>query len=232
MRRIYTLSLTAALVALASTGWAQEAAKVAKGKAEPSKAGTWTIDPGHSSASFEVRHMMVSTVQGRFSDVKGTIVLDEKNLAKSSIEAEIGVESVSTGNDKRDQHLKAKDFFDAKQFPKMTFKSSKVTKADGGEFNVEGELTIKGVTKPVTLKVTELTKPVKNPMAKGVMVRGARATTEIDRTAFGLTWNKTMDKGGVVVGEKVKVTLDVELQQAQGAAAAAPKGAAAATPKK
>ena len=168
----------------------------------------WTIDPVHSSASFSVKHMMVSDTKGVFSDVKGSVELSKKKPSESKVVAEIGVNSIDTKNEKRDGHLKSPDFLDVKKFPKMTFTSTQVRRM-GPNYRIKGDLTIHGVTKPVTLKA-KVTKPVKNPMT-GDMVRGVHAETDLSRKAFGITWNAAMDKGGVVVGDKVKVALDLEL---------------------
>ncbi len=169
---------------------------------------TYQIDSSHSAANFSVKHMMVTNVSGKFASVKGTVTFDEKNLPKSAIEATIDVATVNTNDAKRDGHLKTPDFFDAAQYPTMTFKSSKFYKA-GDTLKVDGSLTLHGVTKPVTLTVTELSPEVKHPM--GGIVRGAIAQTKINRKDFGLTWNKALEAGGVMVSEEVNVTLEVEL---------------------
>ncbi len=172
---------------------------------------TWVIDTSHSSAQFEVSHLMVATVEGSFSDVKGTVVLDDKNLKASKIEAEIGVASVNSGDKKRDKHLLSADFFDAKKHPKMVFKSTKITKAGKG-YKVQGKLTMRGTTKPVTLKVSKVSKPVMHPMAK-VPARGAEASTTINRQKFGVKWNKSLDKGGLMVGNDIDITIKLELHK-------------------
>jgi polyisoprenoid-binding protein YceI len=169
---------------------------------------TYDIDTAHSGASFSVKHMMVTNVTGRFSNVKGKVVIDDKNLAKSSVEATVDVTTVNTNEPKRDGHLKSPDFFDAAQFPMMTFKSSKVYKA-GGVTKVDGTLTLHGVTKPVTLTLEEFSGEVKHPM--GGIVRGVVAKTKINRKDFGLTWNKTLDSGGLMVGEEIAITLEIEM---------------------
>jgi polyisoprenoid-binding protein YceI len=168
---------------------------------------TYQIDSAHSSAGFSVKHMMVTNVSGKFSNVKGAIVYDEKNLAASSVSASVDVNTVNTNESKRDAHLKAPDFFDAAKYPTMEFKSTKVYKA-GGIVKVDGNLTLHGVTKPVTLTLTEISPEVKHPM--GGLVRGAVATTKINRKDFGLTWNKTLETGGLMVGDEVTVTLEIE----------------------
>lgn len=168
---------------------------------------SYDIDSAHSGASFSVKHMMVTNVSGRFSSVKGKVVYDEKNLAKSSVEAEIDINTVNTNEPKRDGHLKSPDFFDAEKFPTMTFKSTRVYKA-GGVTKVDGNLTLHGVTKPVTLTLEELSGEIKHPM--GTIVRGAVAKTKINRRDFGLVWNKALDSGGVMVGEEIAITLEIE----------------------
>ncbi|HEY8207695.1 MAG TPA: YceI family protein [Myxococcaceae bacterium] len=178
------------------------------------QAGTrYEIDPAHSVASFSIRHMMVTNVKGDLGGVTGEVMLDEKDPAKSSVKATIDVKTLNTGMDKRDGHLKSADFFDAEKFPTMTFESTKVSKgATPGSWRVDGNLTMHGTTKPVVLNVTELTDVVKNPMMGGVSERGASATTTISRKDFGMAWaGPALEKGGVVLGDEVKVSLDVEL---------------------
>jgi polyisoprenoid-binding protein YceI len=168
---------------------------------------SYDIDTNHSSAGFSVKHMMVSNVSGRFGGVKGSVKLDEKNLAQSYVEATIDVTTVNTADAKRDEHLKSPDFFDVAKFNSMTFKSSKVYKA-GGVMKVDGMLTLHGVAKPVTLTIGELSPEVKDPY--GLLRRGAVATAVVNRRDFGLTWSKTLEAGGVVVGDEVKISLEVE----------------------
>ena len=171
---------------------------------------TYQIDSSHSGANFRVKHMMVTNVSGRFSNLKGAVTYDEKNLNKSSIEATVDIETINTNEPKRDAHLKSPDFFDVAKFPQMTFKSTKIYKA-GGVTKADGDLTLHGVTKPVTLTLTELSGEVKHPM--GTIVRGAVATTRISRKDYGLTWNKTIEAGGVVVGDEIAITLEIELSR-------------------
>jgi polyisoprenoid-binding protein YceI len=172
-------------------------------------ASTWDIDPAHSVAGFSVRHLMVSKVPGEFGKVSGTVNLDDKDISKSTVEATIDVSTVTTRDPKRDEHLKSGDFFDVAKFPTITFKSKRVQKAGAGKLKVVGDLTIHGVTKEVTLNVEGPNKEVKDPW--GNTKSGASATTKIDRKDFGLTWNKSLDGGGVVVGDEVAITIDVEL---------------------
>jgi polyisoprenoid-binding protein YceI len=180
----------------------------------------YEIDPAHSRASFSIRHMMVTNVKGEFGNVTGEAMIDDKDPSKSSVKATIDVKSLNTGMDKRDAHLKSPDFFDVEKFPTITFESTKVSKgAKAGSWKVDGNLTLHGVTKPVTLDVDELTAPVKNPMMGGMMERGASATATINRKDFGLTWaGPALEKGGVVLGDDVKISLDVELQDKSSAA--------------
>lgn len=168
---------------------------------------TYDIDPAHSAAQFSVRHLMVSNVRGEFSKLKGTIVYDAKNLAVSKVEATIDVNTVDTREEKRDAHLKSPDFFDAAKFPAMSFKSKQVSKA-GGKVLVKGDLTIHGVTREVTFTLEEAPAEIKDPWGNQRM--GIHATTTINRKDFGLTWNQNLDGGGVVVGDQVSITLDVE----------------------
>ncbi len=168
---------------------------------------SYEIDSAHSGASFSVKHMMVTNVSGRFSNLHGKVDLDEKNLGKSSIEATIDIATINTNEPKRDGHLKSPDFFDVAKYPTMTFKSSKVYKADG-KLLVDGTLSLHGVSKPVTLTLEELSGEVTS--APGRIVRGAVAKTKISRKEFGLVWNKTIETGGVVVGDEITITIEIE----------------------
>lgn len=170
----------------------------------------WTLDGSHSRVGFTVSHMMVSTVSGRFKQVSGKVELDEANLAKSQVDISIKVDSIDTDEPKRDEHLKSPEFFDAKKFPTIAFKSTKITKAGGNKYKVSGDLTIHGVTKPVTVDAT-VSEPVKNPWGK--MVRAVKLTGKINRKDFGLTWNKTLEKGGLLIGEDVMLDIQAELDK-------------------
>jgi polyisoprenoid-binding protein YceI len=172
-------------------------------------AATWEIDPAHASVEFRVRHLMVTWVKGTFPDVAGTVDIDESDLSKSQVNVTLGTASIDTNNAKRDEHLRSGDFFDTASYPTMTFVSKKIVAEGGLLRQVIGDLTIRGTTREVTLSVGELTPAVKDPW--GNTRRGATATAEINRKDFGLTWNKAMETGGVVVGDEVKITLDVEL---------------------
>ena len=170
---------------------------------------TYTIDTAHSSAQFKVRHMMIANVKGEFDKVSGTVEFDSANPSASQIEASIDVASISTRETDRDNHLKSPDFFDVAKFPHITFKSTNVVSEGEGEFKVGGNLTIHGVTKPVTLEVEELTDEVKDPW--GFMRRGATAVTRINRKDFGMEFNIPLDAGGFVVGDHIEITIDIEM---------------------
>ena len=170
---------------------------------------TYTIDPVHSSLGFKVKHMMVSDVKGEFQGFSGTITLDPKNIENSSVDVTIDAATISTRNEKRDGHLKSADFFDVEKFPTLTFKSKKVTKK-GEQYVLIGDLTMHGVTKEIELPFT-LTGPVTLPNGS---VLGVSAATEINRQDFGVSWNKTLDSGGVVVSDKVRLEIEVEAKKA------------------
>jgi polyisoprenoid-binding protein YceI len=170
----------------------------------------YTIDPTHSRASFGARHMMVTTVPGYFSKVSGRISYDPKNLAAGKVEATIDTTTIDTREPKRDAHLKSPDFFDIAKFPTMTFRSTKWWR-DGAKLKIAGDLTIRGVTKPVVLDVEGPGEEVKG--VGGAMMIGASATTKISRKDFGLTWNKLMETGGAVVGDEITIRLDIEARR-------------------
>lgn len=172
----------------------------------------WNIDPAHSDAEFKVRHMMISFVKGEFSGLSGVLKLDESDYTRSSVEASIPVSSLRSGNDDRDGHLKAPDFFDVEKFPAFTFKSTKIAPAGGANYAVTGDLTIRGVTKSVTLAVEDVSKPVIDPWGNSRI--GLSASTKINRQDFGLTWNAALEAGGVVLADEVSISLDVELIKA------------------
>jgi polyisoprenoid-binding protein YceI len=173
------------------------------------QASTWVLDTEHTTVGFSVKHMMVTEQKGAFDTFSGTIELDDKDLTKSTVNVTIEPASVNTKNKKRDDHLRSPDFFDTAKFPKMTFTSTKVEKAKDGSFLVTGNLTIRDVTKPVTLTVAPLSDEFKDPW--GGTHRGTTATATINREEFGLVWNKALEKGGFVVGKDVKIELQVEL---------------------
>jgi polyisoprenoid-binding protein YceI len=168
-------------------------------------AGTWQIDPAHTDVSFSVRHMMVSKVRGRFLGVRGTIHLADDPL-QSSVEADIDMSTLDTGNTDRDTHLRSADFFEVEKHPVMTFRSTSVEPA-GNDFVVHGDLTLRGITKPVHLDL-EVNGFTRDPY--GGMRTGFTASTALNRKDFGITFDMPMDGGGVVVGEKITVTLEIE----------------------
>lgn len=168
---------------------------------------TWSIDPAHSEVGFAVKHLMVSTVRGRFGAVTGTVVLDEANPASARIEAAIDVASVDTGAAQRDEHLRSDDFFNAAAYPQITFRSTGVSGSDD-DWKVAGDLTIRDVTRSVTLDVEFLGR---GPDAWGGERAGFTARTKINRRDFGVNWNGVIEAGGVVVGDPVSITLDIQL---------------------
>ncbi len=169
---------------------------------------TWQIDGSHSAVEFAVKHMMVSRTKGRFAKFDGQIELDEQNLAGSSVAVVIDVASIDTNDEKRDEHLRGADFFDAATYPKITFTSTNITQKGGDKFEVLGDLTIKDVTEQVVLKV-EAQGAGTSPW--GQQVAGYEASTSINRKDFGLTWNVALETGGFLVGDEIKINLDVEL---------------------
>lgn len=173
---------------------------------------TWNIDPAHSSAQFKVKHMMISNVKGEFTKITGKLELDEEDITKSRVENSIDANSINTRELQRDGHLKSSDFLDVEKYPALTFKSTSLQKKGNGDLAVTGDLTIHGVTRPVTLEVEESSAPVKDPWGGTRM--GVSATTKINRKDFGLTWNTALETGGIMVGDEVAITLDVEFVKA------------------
>jgi polyisoprenoid-binding protein YceI len=166
----------------------------------------WAIDPSHSTAGFSVRHLVISQVRGDFTKFSGTMKLDEADLARSTVEASIDVSSVDTRVPDRDAHLRSPDFFDVARYPTMTFRSTRVAAAGKDRLAVTGDLTLHGMTRPVTLEVAT------SPAVKGMFGetrRGFSATARISRKDFGLTWNKLVE-AGPAVGDEVVIALDVE----------------------
>lgn len=169
---------------------------------------TWILEPNHTHASFSVRHLVISNVRGEFGKTTGTVKLDDKDLTRSSVEATIETATIDTRVADRDAHLKSPDFFDVAKFPTMSFRSTKIRKAGAGKLDVVGDLTIKGITKPVVLHVTGPTKAIKDPT--GSLRRGISATAKIDRRDFGLNWSKLVE-AGPVVGDEVSIEIEAEL---------------------
>lgn len=176
---------------------------------------TFTVDKAHSTATFKVRHMM-SNVNGQFRDFTGNVNIDRANPAKSNVEFTIQAASIDTGNSNRDEHLRGADFFDVAKYPAISFKSTSITAKSSTEYAVTGDLTMHGVTRRVTLPVSFL------GFAK--TARGAKAGFEIETTIsrkdYGITWNKTLDEGGFLLGDDVKVTIDLEMDAKAAPAAA------------
>lgn len=159
-------------------------------------------------AEFKVKHMMIANVKGQFSKVSGALVLDESNLANSHVEASIEAASIHTRDEQRDAHLKSADFFDVEKFPTLHFKSKSIGIVRDGELAVEGGLTIHGVTRKVRFDVEGPTPPTKDPWGNTRV--GVSASTKINRKDFGLTWNATLETGGILVGDDVTITLEIE----------------------
>jgi polyisoprenoid-binding protein YceI len=168
----------------------------------------YETDPAHTAAHFKVRHLMISNVKGEFTRVKATAVFDPSNLAAASVEASIDVSSINTREPQRDAHLKSPDFLDAATYPEITFRSKKFTIAGKDAFEVNGDLTIRGVTREVNLLVEDVTPEAKDPW--GNFRRGATATTTINRKDFGLNWNMALETGGWLVGDDVHISIDAE----------------------
>jgi polyisoprenoid-binding protein YceI len=169
---------------------------------------TWTIDPVHTMAEFAVKHLMITTVKGRFTGVSGTIRIDDSNPANGDAEVVIDAATIDTREPQRDAHLRSADFFDVEKFPTLTFRSARLFDVSGGAFKLAGQLTIHGVTRDVVLDVTSEGR-AKDPW--GGERAGFAATTKIHRGDFGLRWNQALETGGFVVGDEVKISLDVQV---------------------
>ncbi len=176
---------------------------------------TYTIDPAHSSAHFVVRHMMISNVRGTFTKLEGTVEYDPEKPAETKIAAAIDAASFSTREPQRDTHLRSADFLEVEKYPSITFRSTGVEPAGEGEGKVTGELTIHGVTRQVTLSVEGPTEELRDPW--GNLRLGASATTKIKRSDFGLTYNAVLETGGFLVGDELKLEVEVELVRAAAA---------------
>jgi polyisoprenoid-binding protein YceI len=169
--------------------------------------GTWAIDPGHTSAGFVARHLMVTKVRGNFTDVEGVVTVADDPI-QSSVEATLKTASIDTRNADRDAHLRSPDFFDVETFPTISFRSTAVRHVKGDDWKLDGELTIKGVAKPVTLDV-EFEGLTPDPW--GGQRAAFSASTEVDREEWGLNWNVALETGGLLVSKKIKLELDVQL---------------------
>lgn len=167
---------------------------------------SWKLDPSHTTVEFSAKHLMITTVKGRIADVAGTIVIDEQNPQNSSVEATLNAASLDTRTDQRDQHLRSADFLDVEKYPEIRFRSTRI-QGSKESFKLIGDLTIRDVTKPVTLDV-EFEGRTRDPWG-GERV-GFSASGKIDRREFGLTWNQALEAGGVVVGNDVKISLEAQ----------------------
>jgi polyisoprenoid-binding protein YceI len=172
-------------------------------------AATWQVDTAHSGAHFSVRHMMVSNVRGEFGGLRGTVEYDPAAPEKAQVDVTIDAATLDTRQAKRDAHLKNPDFFDVARYPTIAFRSKRVERAGEGKLHVIGDLTLHGVTREVVLQVDGPSPEIKDQ--RGNLRMGASATTRLNRKDFGMTWNRAMDAGGVVVGDEVQITLDIEL---------------------
>ena len=176
--------------------------------ASGARAETWSLDPVHSNISFSARHMMISDVKGEFDKFSGTITANDDDPKSVTIEATIDAASINTRSQMRDNDLKGPNFLDVAKYPTITFKSVKIEPDGDGKWKVTGDLTLHGVTKPVVLEVAGPSPEIKDPF--GNQRRGASATTQINRQDFGISFNKKLDSGGMVVGNDVPITIDVE----------------------
>jgi polyisoprenoid-binding protein YceI len=201
----YSIAILALALALAAGG----ARAHADNTSSPQNLTEWAIDAAHTHVGFSVPHMVVSEVEGEFKTFSGKVLLDEKDLQKSRLEFSAEVASIDTGVADRDKHLKSPDFFDAAKYPQISFQSTKIVKAGKG-YKVTGNLTMRGVTKQVTLDAT-LSDAVQSPWGK--QVRAAKVSGKISRQDFGVSWNKALDKGGVVVGDEVTIVVKLELNK-------------------
>ena len=173
---------------------------------------TWNIDPAHATAEFKVKHMMIAHVKGQFSKVTGVLIFDESDPTKSGVEATIEAASIETREPQRDAHLKSADFLYVEKYPTLSFKSTDIKVAGDGELKVQGDLTIRGVTRKVTFAVDGPTPPMKDPWGNTRIA--VSATTKINRKDYGLTWNAALETGGILVGEEITITLEAEFVKA------------------
>jgi polyisoprenoid-binding protein YceI len=176
-------------------------------------ASTWNIDPDHSSVGFSIKHLMVSNVKGNFDKFTGKVDLDDKNITASKVTATIDASSIDTHVQKRDDHLRSPDFFDVAKYPEITFVSKRWSRAANGKLKVTGDLTMHGVTRTVVLDVAPFSKETRDPW--GNTRRATTATATINRKDFGIDWNKSLDTGGLMIGDQVDITLEIEMIQAK-----------------
>lgn len=179
--------------------------------ASATSASTWTIDPSHSAVEFAVKHMMITTVKGRFSGVTGKLELDEQDVTRSRVDVSIDTVSIDTRDEKRDAHLRSADFFDVENHPRMTFVSRAIERVGDDRLELTGDLTIRGTTREITLNVEDLGRG-KDPW--GGDRAAFSATGRLDRLDYGLKWNQALETGGVLVSNDVRITLDVQLVRA------------------
>jgi polyisoprenoid-binding protein YceI len=177
----------------------------------PTTQTTWTIDPAHTEVGFSVKHLMISTVRGRFADVRGTIRLDGDDLTQASVEAEIATGSIDTRQEQRDAHLRSPDFFEVEKYPTITFRSTSVERIKNDRYRITGDLTIRDVTREVVLEGTDEGRG-RDPWGGDRL--GFSAATTIDRRDFGLTWNQALETGGVLVSNEIKIAIDLEAVKA------------------
>jgi polyisoprenoid-binding protein YceI len=170
----------------------------------------WVLDVAHSRIGFEIAHLVFSSVRGRFRGVSGVISIDETNLTRSNVEITIQAASIDTGEAKRDERLRGSDFFDVAKYPVIVFKSTGIASSGGKKYKLSGELSMHGVSKPITLDAS-MNKPVKDPWGK--LVRSVEVAGNLNRSDYGLTWNKALETGGYLVGDEVKLDIQVELKR-------------------
>jgi polyisoprenoid-binding protein YceI len=170
---------------------------------------TWQIDPAHTAASFAVKHLMISTVRGEFKGITGTVNWDDQDITKSTVDVTIDAKTVDTSEPQRDNDLKSDKFFDVEKYPTITFKSKKVEQVSVGKLKVTGDLTIHGITKEAVLDVEGPSASVKDPWGNTRVA--ISATTKVNRQDYGVKWNANIDGGGVVVGDDVNITIDMEM---------------------
>lgn len=172
---------------------------------------TWNVDAAHSTVGFRVKHMMITNVKGTFNDFQGTIEADPKDLTDASIDFTIDANSIDTRNKDRDNHLCSAEFFDVENYPKLSFKATKIEGMSDDQYNLTGDFTIKDTTKSVTFEIT-FEGMATDPMS-GDEAAGFTGTTKINRKEFGLTWNAALETGGVVVSDEVKINIDIQLRK-------------------
>ena len=184
---------------------------------QSTKTSEWQIDPAHSAAHFSVRHLMISNVRGEFSKLSGKVTLDPADLTRSTVEVSLETSSISTREPQRDEHLRSADFFDVANYPSINFRSTRIVAAGPGQFELSGNLTIRGNSKEVIFNVEGPTPAVKDPWGK--TRSGVTATAKINRKDFGLVWNGLLESGGMIVGDEVSIIIEAELVQAATATA-------------